>query len=157
MPNGRWLLDVVHEPARHFQTLNAFDGVTQKSLATIPDTSIPALRDARELTALIDQRSKPGIIVFDSATEFTCNVMLVWCEQNKMALRRAPGRSMQNNLHESVNGRIRDALLNEAPFFGLDDARAKLTGWVDNYHAQRPSILRWATTCCLCRQAHHHE
>ena len=88
-PKGRWSLNVVDERDRHFRILNAVDGVTQKSLATIPDTSIPTLRDARELTALIDQRSKPGIIVFDSATEFTCKAMLVWCVQNKMALRRA--------------------------------------------------------------------
>jgi len=33
---------------------------------------------------------------------------------------------MQNGLRESFNGRMRDELLNETLFFGLDHARAKI-------------------------------
>ena len=49
-------------------------------LAAIPDTSIPGRRVARELTALIAHRGKPGMIVSDNGTEFTCNAMLTWSE-----------------------------------------------------------------------------
>lgn len=35
---------------------------------------------ARELTTLIEQRGKPGMIVSDNGTEFTSNAMLVWTE-----------------------------------------------------------------------------
>ena len=31
---------------------------------------------ARELTVLVNQRGKPGMIVSDNGTEFTCNAML---------------------------------------------------------------------------------
>ena len=34
---------------------------------------------ARELTALIERHGKPGMIVSDHGTEYTCNAMLAWC------------------------------------------------------------------------------
>jgi transposase InsO family protein len=40
---------------------------------------------------------------------------------------------MQNGLCESFNGRMRDELLNETLFFGLDHARAKISDWGDDY------------------------
>ncbi|MGY4167789.1 transposase InsO family protein [Bradyrhizobium sp. USDA 4529] len=45
---------------------------------------------------------------------------------------------MQNGFVESFNGRMRDELLNETLFFGLDDARAKLAVWVADYNGERP-------------------
>jgi putative transposase len=38
----------------------------------------------------------------------------------------APGKPMQNGFCERFNGRMRDELLNETLFFGLDHARAKI-------------------------------
>jgi transposase InsO family protein len=52
------------------------DDVTRECLAAIPDTSISGRRVARELTMLIEQRGKPGMIVSDNGTEFTSNAML---------------------------------------------------------------------------------
>jgi putative transposase len=42
----------------------------------------------------------------------------------------APGKPIQNSFVESFNGRMRDELLNETLFFGLDDARTKVTARV---------------------------
>lgn len=42
----------------------------------VPDTSISGRRVACELTALIEQRGKPGMIVSDHGTEFTSNAIL---------------------------------------------------------------------------------
>jgi putative transposase len=49
---------------------------------------------------------------------------------------------MQNGFCESFNGRMRDELLNETLFFGLDHARAKISAWVDDYNpaSQHPSV-----------------
>ena len=94
---------------------------------------------ARELTALIDRRGKPGMIVSDNGTEFTCNAMLTWSEDNQIAWHFIPpGKPMQNGFCESFNGRMRDELLNETLFFGLDHARAKIAAWADDYNSQRP-------------------
>jgi putative transposase len=45
--------------------LNVVDDVTRECLAAIPDTSISGRRVARELTALVERRGKPGMIVSD--------------------------------------------------------------------------------------------
>ncbi|WP_354125743.1 IS3 family transposase [Bradyrhizobium sp. RT9b] len=141
-PNARWSLDFVHDQfasGRRFRVLNIVDDVTRECLAATPDTSIQGRRVARELTALINQRGKPGMIVSDNGTEFTCNAMLAWSEENKIDWHFiAPGKPMQNGFCESFNGRMRDELLNETLFFGLDHARAKIADWVGDYNGQRP-------------------
>ena len=50
--------------------------MTRECLAAVPDTSISGKGVARELTALIDARSKPGMIVSDNGTEFTSNAWI---------------------------------------------------------------------------------
>jgi putative transposase len=112
-----------------------------------PDTSISGRRVARELTALIERRGKPGTIVSDNGTEFTSNAMLAWTHDNTIVWHFiAPGKPMQNGFCESFNERMRDELLNESLFLGLDHARTKITNWVDDYNQRRPhSALGYLT------------
>ena len=155
-PNARWSLDFVHDQfagGRRFRILNVVDDVTRECLAAIPDTSIPGRRVARELTALVNRRGKPGMIVSDNGTEFTCNAMLAWSEEHKVDWHFiAPGKPMQNGFCESFNGRMRDELLNETLFFGLDHARTKITAWADDYNRRRPHSSLLSDTGGLCRQ-----
>ncbi|MEY9633448.1 putative transposase [Bradyrhizobium japonicum] len=149
-PNARWSLDFVHDQfacGRRFRILNVVDDVTRECLAAIPDTSISGHRVARELTALIGQRGKPGMIVSDNGTEFTSNAMLAWAEQHTIDWHFiAPGKPMQNGFCESFNGRMRDELLNETLFLGLDHARNRIAEWADDYNRQRPhSALGYLT------------
>ncbi len=140
--NARWSLDFVHDQfasGRRFRVLNIVDDVTRECLAAIPDTSISGRRVARELTALIAWRGKPGLIVSDNGTEFTSNAMFAWRREHKVAWHLiAPGKPMQNGFCESFNGRMRDELLNESLFLGLDHARAKIARWLDDYNQRRP-------------------
>jgi len=77
--------------------LNVVDDVTRECLAAIPDTSISGRRVARELTALIERRGKPGMIVSDNGTELTSNAILKWCAEHKFDWHYiAPGKPMQN-------------------------------------------------------------
>jgi transposase InsO family protein len=39
-------------------------------------------RVARAWTALIKRYGKPGMIVRDHGTQYTCNAMLAWCRDN---------------------------------------------------------------------------
>jgi len=76
--NARWSLDFVHDQfasGRRFRILNVVDDVTRECLAAIPDASIPGRRVARELTALVQRRGKPGLIVSDNGAEFTSNAV----------------------------------------------------------------------------------
>ena len=60
------------------------DDVTRECLAAIPDTSISGRRVVRELTALIERRGRPGMIVSDNGTELTSNAILKWCAEHKI-------------------------------------------------------------------------
>lgn len=44
----------------------------------LPDTSISGRRVVHELTAIVERRGKPGMIVPAHGTEFTCKAMLAW-------------------------------------------------------------------------------
>ncbi len=148
--NARWSLDFVHDQfacGRRFRVLNVVDDVTRECLAAIPDTSISGRRVARELTKLLERRGKPGMIVSDHGTEFTSNAILAWSRDHKVEWHYiAPGKPMQNGYVESFNGRMRDELLNESLFLGLDHARSAIAEWADDYNHFRPhSSLRYQT------------
>ena len=77
--NARWSLDFVHDQfacGRRFRVLNVVDDVTRECLAAIPDTSISGRRVVRELTALIERRGKPGMIVSDNVLAREHNAVL---------------------------------------------------------------------------------
>jgi putative transposase len=83
------------------------DDVTKECLAAVVDTSISGRRVARELTALIARRGKPGLIVSDHGTEFTSNAMLAWSEETGVLWHFiAPGKPMQNGICEALNSKM---------------------------------------------------
>lgn len=55
-----------------------------------------------------------------------------------MALHRAGKANVRHGYVESFNERIRDELLNESLFFGLDHARSAIAEWADGYNNIRP-------------------
>jgi len=149
-PNARWSLDFVHDQmanGRKFRILNITDDVTHECLGSIPDTSISGHRVARELTAIIECRGKPGIIVSDNGTELTSHAIFAWARDHRIDWHYiSPGKPMQNGYVESFNGKMRDELLNETLFFSLDQARSIIAAWVDDYNLNRPhSALNYQT------------
>lgn len=141
-PNARWSLDFVHDQfanGQRFGVLNVVDDVTRECLAAIPDTSISERRVARELSALIERRGKPGMIVSDNGTELTSNAILPWCSEHRIEWHYiAPGKPMQNGFVESFNGRMRDELLNATMFRNLAHARVVIADWAADYNTERP-------------------
>src|SRR3546814_14058855 len=84
---------------RRFRVLNIVDDVTRECLAAVPDTSISGRRVVRELTELIAQRGKPGMIVSDNGTELTSNAVLAWCGEMGVEWHYiAPGRSEERRV-----------------------------------------------------------
>lgn len=140
--NARWSVDFVQDQfadGRRFRVLNVIDDVTKESLAAVVDTSISGRRVARELTALIERRGKPGVIVSDNGTEFTSNAVLEWAQKIQVNWHYiAPGKPMQNGNCEAFNGRMRDELLNETLFLGIDHARDAVARWIHIYNTERP-------------------
>ncbi|PYE80838.1 putative transposase [Pseudoroseicyclus aestuarii] len=155
-PNARWSLDFVHDQfagGQRFRVLNVVDDVTRECLAAIPDTSISGRRVARELSAVIERRGKPGMIVSDNGTELTSNAILRWCSEHRIEWHYiAPGKPMQNGFVESFNGRMRDELLNETMFRNLAHARAVIAAWAADYNTERPhSALDYQTPADYAR------
>lgn len=149
-PNARWSLDFVHDQmanGRRFRILNITDDITHECLGAIPDTSISGQRVARELTAIIERRGRPGMIVSDNGTELTSHAIFAWTKDHRINWHYiAPGKPMQNGYVESFNGKMRDELLNETLFFSLDHARKAIAAWVDDYNTARPhSALAYQT------------
>ena len=156
-PNARWSVDFVHDQladGRRLRVLNVVDDVTKECLAAVVDTSISGRRVARELAALVARRGRPELIVSDHGTEFTSNAMLEWTQKTGIAWHFiAPGKPMQNGICEAFNGRMRDELLNETLFFGLDHARTATARWVADYNQHRPhSALGYATPAAYAAQ-----
>ena len=87
------------------------------------------------------------MIVSDHGTEFTSNAILAWSKEHRVEWRYiAPGKPMQNGVIGSFNGRMRDELLNESLFFGLDHARSAISDWIHDYNTARPhSSLNYRT------------
>jgi len=79
------------------------------------------------------------MIVSDYGTEFASNAILAWSKDHRIEWHYiAPGKPIQNGYVESFNGRMRDELLNERLFFGLDHARTAISEWVQDFNTARP-------------------
>ena len=157
LPNQCWSLDFVHDQlvtGRRFRVLNVVDDVTRECLRAVPDTSISGRRVVRELTDLITERGKPGMIVSDNGTELTSNAVLAWCGDARLEWHyTTPGKPTDNAFVESFNGRMRDKLLNETLFMSLGHAREKIAAWIDDYNNQRPhSSLGYATPAAFAAE-----
>lgn len=78
------------------EALRLWGHVTRECLAAIPDASISGRRVARELTALIERRGNPGMIVSDNGTELSGNTILQWCSEHRIEWHNiAPGKPMR--------------------------------------------------------------
>ena len=127
-PNARWSLDFVHDQlacGRRFRILNIVDDVTREGLAAIRTPRSQA-NGLPELTALIERRGKPRMIVSCNGTEAPPRTQSpAGAKKTRSMDYIAPGKPMQNGYIESFNGRMRDELLNESLFLDLDQARQR--------------------------------
>lgn len=145
-PNRRWSLDFVSDAftdGRRFRIFAVVDDFTRECLSLVADTSISGRRVTRELDVVIHRRRRPATCVSDNGTELTSTAILEWSQDRRIDWHYiAPGKPQQNAFIESFNARLRDELLNETLFSLLDQARAALAAWKEDYnHAWPHSAL----------------
>lgn len=141
-PNRRWSLDFVSDAftdGRRFRIFAVVDDFTRECLSLVADTSISGRRVARELDVIVQRRGRPATCVSDNGTELTSTAILEWSQDRRIDWHYiAPGKPQQNAFIESFNARLRDELLNETLFSSLDQARAALAAWKEDYNHARP-------------------
>jgi putative transposase len=124
---------------RSFRTLNIVDDYTRECLAIEVDMSLPGERVARVLDRLVESGRKPEVIVLDNGAEFAGRLLDTWAVRNKVQLRFIdPGKPIQNAYIESFNARLRDECLNQHWFTSLEEARAVIEEWREDYNGKRP-------------------
>ena len=86
-PNQRWSVDFVSDSlacGRRFRILSVIDDFSRECLASVVDTSLSGLREARELDRLAERRGYPCMVVSDNGTELTSNAILGWQEERRV-------------------------------------------------------------------------
>lgn len=115
--------------------------------------SKPAAGPRRSSAIDEDQKTIREIAFPRRGTAFTSNAILKFVDDRKLDWHYTPpGKPTQNAFIESLNGRLRDELLNETLFPSLHPARAKLAAWRTDYNTERPhSRLGWQTSAAFAQ------
>ena len=141
-PGQHWAMDFMQDSlasGRPFRTLNIVDLATRECLAIEVDTSLPGARVVRVLERLCEVHGHPTTITMDNGPEFAGLALDAWGYKEGVQLDFIdPGKPMQNGYLESFNGKFRDECLNQHWFTDLDDARATIAAWRDDYNSVRP-------------------
>lgn len=90
-------------------------------------------------------RGLPVTIKTDNGSEFISRAMDKWAYDHGVELDFSrPGKPTDNARVESSNGRLRQECLNAHWFLSMEDARAKIDAWRNDYNESRPhSALDW--------------
>jgi len=141
-PNERWSLDFMHARTvygRAYRLLNVVDDFTGEILAIVPQFSFGSSDVIRVLEDVAFERGLPTTLRFDNGSEFSSHRMLRWAADKTVRLHFIqPGKPTQNGKIESLNGRVRDELLNPNLFRSIDDVREAAHPWLIDYNTVRP-------------------
>ncbi len=142
-PNERWSIDFMHDrlgTGRNYRTMNIVDDFTSECLALEPNFSFGSHDVIRCFEQLAFERGElPMTIRFDNGPEFTSRAMLQWGAQKSIDLHFIePGKPTQNAKIESLNGKIRDELLNAHTFRTIEHVREVAEAWRKDYNEVRP-------------------
>jgi putative transposase len=149
-PNARWSMDFMHARlsfGRTYRLLNIVDDFTGEILAIEPAFSFGSTDVIRILENIAFERGMAETLRSDNGSEFCSHRMLRWAADQNIQLHFIqPGKPTQNAKVESLNGRIRDELLNPHVFRMLDEVRVAADFWRADYNDVRPhSTLGYLT------------
>lgn len=141
-PNERWSIDFMHDSlanGRNFRTMNIIDDFTNECLALETAFSFGSYDVVRCFETIAFERGLPETVRFDNGPEFTSRAMLQWGAERRVELHFIqPGKPTQNAKIESLNGKIRDELLNAHTFATIEQARNLADAWKKDYNETRP-------------------
>jgi putative transposase len=140
--NEVWSMDFVSDSlvnARRIKCLTVADDFSHECVDIATDFGI----SGQYVTRLLDQaatfRGYPKAVRTDNGPEFTCRAFMAWAQNHGIRhILIQPGRPMQNGYIESFNGKFRDECLNEHWFETLQQAKAAIASWRQDYNEVRP-------------------
>lgn len=125
---------------RRMSVLNIGDDVTHECLASVADTSISGSGFVRELTAVVERRGRPDMVVSDNGTEFTSNAVLSWTSSmSETQFARVP--IARRIFRFTVDRKSRG------------DSLGRLRNWVNSRSSSRAYLEDLASSSCVsCRR-----
>ena len=138
-----WSMDFVADQlfdGRKFRSLTVVDNYSRQCLAIEVDQGIKGDQVVTVMERLKrEQGVVPGRIKVDNGSEFISKALDKWAYDNQVTLDFSrPGKPTDNAFIESFNGSFRDECLNVHWFLSLEDARAKIETWRQEYNCFRP-------------------
>ena len=141
-PNQQWSMDFVSDAlfdGRRIRALTLVDNYTREALAIVVDGGIRGEHVVRAVEQVAVRRGAPELIRVDNGPEFVSKVLDHWAYGRGVTLDFSrPGKPTDNCFVESFNGRFRDECLDTHWFLSVEDARAKIEAWRQDYNASRP-------------------
>lgn len=140
--NEVWGMDFVSDElfnGRKIRLLPVIDLCSRECLALHVANRLSGNDVANVLDLISQERGLPGTIRCDNGPEFISKALDKWCYEHGVKLDFSrPGKPTDNAFVESFNGRLREECLNTHWFESIDDARAKLSSWKEEYNFRRP-------------------
>ena len=140
--NQSWSMDFVHDQllnGRKFRVLTVIAKWSRESVLLETSFSLTGQSVVEALKLLCGTRSMPQTITIEHGSEFTSKAFDEWAWSCGIKLDfTRPGKPTDNSFIESFNGRLRDECLNVNEFLTIDDARARIEAWRQDYNQHRP-------------------
>lgn len=150
-PNDAWSMDfVADQPADglKFRTLTIVDVFTKEALAIEVGQRLRGEHVVSALSRIAARRGAPRHIFVDNGSEFSGRLLDMWAYHHKSRIDFSrPGKPTDNCHIETFNGSFRDERMNLHRFETLDEAKAIIEAWRQDYNESLPhSALKRAGT-----------
>lgn len=133
-----FVTDRTHD-GRSFRMLCIIDEFTPESLAIKVGRKLKAADVIEALCELFVSRGIPAHIRSDNGPEFVAEALRGWIAAvGAKTAYIEPGSPWENSYCESVNGKLRDELLNGEVFYTLKEAQIMIEAWRRHYNTIRP-------------------
>ena len=137
-----WAYDFVQTrttDGRPLRMLVVVDEYTRECLAIDVARTLKSDDVLERIAWLMATRGVPGHIRSDNGPEFTATAVRAWLAKvGVKTLFIEPGSPWENGYVESLNGKLRDELLDREVFETLLEARVLIERWREHYNTVRP-------------------
>ena len=141
-PNHVWAYDFVQDRTRDGKVLRMLvvvDEFTRECLAIRVGRRLGSDEVLEVLAGLFVARGVPEHVRSDNGPEFAATAVRAWLARLGVGtLFIEPGSPWENGYCESLNGKLRDELLDREVFHSLREAQGLIEAWRRHYNTVRP-------------------